>query len=105
VTAQRAQTVAPYLGEPEKPITLSGKRLGAVVAWMAPTTPGALTMEDTWHAEGVRFDLKGLAEEHRPGGPLRSGANQPILALLPLARLGPVLRLRGTICPMRRSSA
>jgi hypothetical protein len=51
-----------FEGEPERPITLSGKRLGAIVAWMARTTPGALTTEDTWARDAVRFDLKGLAE-------------------------------------------
>jgi hypothetical protein len=50
-------------GEPETPITLSGKRLGAIVAWMARTTPGHLRGEgDPWYADGVRFDLQGLAE-------------------------------------------
>jgi hypothetical protein len=51
-----------FEGAPEKPITLSGKRLGAIVAWMARTTPGALTAEDTWSRDLVHLDLKGLAE-------------------------------------------
>jgi hypothetical protein len=51
-----------FEGEPEKPITPSGKRLGAIVAWMARTAPGALTTEDTWARDAVHLDLKGLAE-------------------------------------------
>ena len=50
-----------FSGEPEKPITLSGKRLGAIVAWMARTSHGTLR-EEPWTTTDVWLDLKGLAE-------------------------------------------
>jgi hypothetical protein len=50
-----------FEGEPETPITLSGKRLGEVVAWMARTMPGALSGGHTWGPTGVWLDLKGFA--------------------------------------------
>jgi hypothetical protein len=40
-----------FEGEPEKPITLSGKQLGAIVAWLARTAPGRLSSHlaaDVW---------------------------------------------------------
>ena len=51
-----------FEGDPETPITLSGKQLGEVVAWMARTMPGALRSGHTWDHTGVWLDLKGLAE-------------------------------------------
>lgn len=51
-----------FSGEPEKPITVSGKRLGAIVAWMARTSHGTLSAEDAWSTTDVWLDLRGLAE-------------------------------------------
>lgn len=78
-----------FEGEPERPITLSGKRLGAIVAWMARTAPGALTTEDTWARDAVHLDLKGLAEILRGLGaadleiiPVNTSAIFPLLATM-----------------------
>ena len=51
-----------FEGEPEKPITLSGKRLGAIVAWMARTTPGAMGPGEVWDHTKIWLDLRGLGE-------------------------------------------
>jgi Arc/MetJ family transcription regulator len=53
-----------FEGDPEKPITLSGKQLGQVVAWLARTAPGSLQpymASRVWQPDAVNLTLDGMA--------------------------------------------
>ena len=53
-----------FEGEPEKPITLSGKQLGQLVAWLARTAPGRLQpymANRVWQPDAVNLTLDGVA--------------------------------------------
>jgi hypothetical protein len=53
-----------FEGEPEKPITLSGKQLGQLVAWLARTAPGRLQpymANRVWQENAVYLTLDGVA--------------------------------------------
>lgn len=63
-----------FSGEPEKPITVSGKRLGAIVAWMARTSHG------TRAGTSRPPPTSGLISE---GSPILRGLGNPDLEMIP----------------------
>jgi hypothetical protein len=79
-----------FAGQAEEgPIRLSGTRLGAVLGWMARTTPGSLSLEETWDTTGARLDLEGLEEILR-------GLSEAPLEIIP-ARLPAIFRLLANV--------
>jgi hypothetical protein len=53
-----------FEGEPEKSITVSGKQLGQLVAWLARTAPGRLQpymANRVWQPDAVNLTLDGVA--------------------------------------------
>jgi Arc/MetJ family transcription regulator len=53
-----------FEGEPEKPITVSGKQLAQLVAWLARTAPGRLQpymANRVWQPDAVNLTLDGMA--------------------------------------------
>jgi hypothetical protein len=61
-----------YEGESAQPVTLTGRALGQILAWMARTSPGMLAAAvkdpdtDIWGSEYVFLELQGIAG--RPPG-------------------------------------
>jgi hypothetical protein len=58
---------AHFVGEEgEQPVTITGRQLGQVLAWLAQTRPGLIgpdaALEELWSPSSIALNLEGLAE-------------------------------------------